>query len=228
MVTPVHQREGHGGFRKIRSGCKCVPCSRTKKAKDHGLRFRVPALGSTRRLRAAATLGYSLQDIHNATGIPSTTLTSIRRGGRDYTRKGPLMIDRHYAITIKRWYDKHQITEAEPGWTTTWSKNIAKKYGWAPPMAWQDITNPQEQPYQGFDGTWYNNLDPIGLDKNNKDLSTYLPLAEKIKANHPGVVLGARRFGDLYRAAGGTIGRERAKILLGYLYPPPARVDEVG
>ena len=100
----------------------------------------VSLLGARRRLQALAVLGWSLPEIAKLAGIHQHNLGEIRNGNRKhYCRAG-------VADRIAAAYDELHMRLPEPGRGPTWTRQYAARHGWVPPLAWDDIDNPDEKP----------------------------------------------------------------------------------
>jgi hypothetical protein len=97
-----------------------------------------PAVGTTRRLQALAAIGWTVEQIHAATGVPMATLSHMQRGNRHHIR-------RDLMLAVKAHFAKVSMT---PG-PSSIAKNRAAKLGWAPPLAWDDIDDPNDTPNVG-------------------------------------------------------------------------------
>lgn len=98
----------------------------------------VPIIGSRRRVQALMRMGWSIRDISDATGVKYMTIHNlIDTSGRD--RKGVQL--RLHEI-IREHYEKVSGTVG----SSTRSRNIAIQKVWAPPLAWDDIDDPEEEP----------------------------------------------------------------------------------
>lgn len=97
--------------------------------------------GSTRRLRALAALGWTLDALADHTGVGFTTLAAVRAGTT--TRLGVAL-----AATIDRAYAELSMI---PGGSAP-ARAYAAGQGWVPPLAWDDIDDPGERPKLGRRG----------------------------------------------------------------------------
>ncbi|MFW5415061.1 hypothetical protein J0910_00505 [Nocardiopsis sp. CNT-189] len=102
----------------------------------------LPAIGATRRLQALAALGWTIQDAAAHTGLASSTIAEIRRGGHRHVQAPT-----HRAIVAA--YDQLSMRRplATPGAAVTRGK--AARRNWAPPLAWDDdsIDDPAAVPH---------------------------------------------------------------------------------
>lgn len=93
-----------------------------------------------RRLKALATLGYSMAAIASECGVSATALRKIVAGSRD-------RVNRDVAVGVLAFYRTHHMTPAigdASGIART--VNWARRGGFHPPAAWDDIDDPDEQP----------------------------------------------------------------------------------
>jgi hypothetical protein len=95
----------------------------------------VSAIGSTRRLRALACLGWRLGDIADTTGVSPSTLSLIQRG------KGAVILATHAAAIV----DGYTRLQHEKGPSEVTSAR-AYRNKWAPPAAWDDPDDLTERP----------------------------------------------------------------------------------
>jgi len=94
--------------------------------------------GSRRCLQALAAIGYTLTDLGNVDGLPNKeNISKIRCGVNQYIRYG-------YKMAIKEFYETHKDTPAPVTQKTKAAITFARKYGWAPPAAWEgrDMDDP--------------------------------------------------------------------------------------
>jgi hypothetical protein len=98
----------------------------------------IPALGTVRRIRALAALGHSLVRQAAELGWDIRNLCALA-GSVDGRVK--VSTARLVAALYERWH----MTPATARGSVT-ARNRARRLGWAPPMAWDDIDDPDEQP----------------------------------------------------------------------------------
>lgn len=99
---------------------------------------RVGAVGTTRRMQALAAMGWTLADLTGRTGLPYSTLESLRVPHVRQTSPAA-------AAAVARAYDDLCMT---PG-PSTRARSMAVRKEWAPPLAWEDIDDPAELPVVG-------------------------------------------------------------------------------
>jgi hypothetical protein len=100
----------------------------------------VDATGPRRRVQALAAIGHSLRYQRSRTGISSTAQFRLAAARVQY-------IDAGAAAEIAAMFRDLEHTRGLSKRAVTW----AKRYGWAPPAAWDDIDDPDEQPDLGGD-----------------------------------------------------------------------------
>lgn len=135
-------------------GCRCTLCrvanAEYAKARRYGVKavrdVGVDPTGTIRRLRALAAVGWGWTAIAGKTGIYPEHLWRL-------SKDVPPKVHRSTAGKITALYD--EVWGLEPPRETsaqrhnaTYARNIARKRGWAPPMAWDDdgIDDPDAQP----------------------------------------------------------------------------------
>ena len=97
-------------------------------------------LGATRRVRALTRMGYSCAELARLGGPGVETLFPIRDGDAFFLT--PKVKDR-----VARLYDRlNMVPSAGPAKGVTRARNLAIEKGWPPPLAWNDIDDPNEQP----------------------------------------------------------------------------------
>lgn len=141
----------HGTNAGYVAGCRDACCLRAKSRYDKARKWelhstgqhrKVPAYRALRRLRALQALGWSIPQIARRADVNERHLYSLSRHGTLY---------RSTFVKIVRAYDG-MCMSLPP--TTTTSERIsavkARKWalrnGYAPPLAWDDIDDPDEQP----------------------------------------------------------------------------------
>jgi hypothetical protein len=104
---------------------------------DHR-QYLVPALGTTRRLRALGAMGWTLADVADRTPLAKKTLSLLMAGAQQcVTREG--------AEHIARVYDQLCMRQGP----SERARLLARRKGWAPPLAWDegDLDDPNAEPY---------------------------------------------------------------------------------
>lgn len=96
-------------------------------------------IGVQRRLRALARLGWSMRALAPEVGVSQDALKRIRNADdRDFIRQ-------NVAALIVDAYERLCMTVPE-GRGATRARNAAETEGWLPPLAWESIDDPDEQP----------------------------------------------------------------------------------
>lgn len=96
---------------------------------------RVPVIGSMRRVQALAAIGWPIAHIGAEAGVRGTLINELVAGRR---KRLPLW----EAQGIDRVFRERCMT---PGPSKT-ARTVAARNGWVPPLAWDDIDNPDEKP----------------------------------------------------------------------------------
>lgn len=97
----------------------------------------VPRLGATRRVRALQRLGYTMPAIAQAAGVKVRTVHSVVDPSQ-----GSTLIARTTHDAIDTAYRQLCMTPGPDRRTA----RMGEKRGWVPPLAWDDIDDPIEQP----------------------------------------------------------------------------------
>lgn len=178
--------------RYANGGCRCDPCSaaatrgrkvRRLVTRDQADPLTVSAVGSRRRLHALMTVGWSLPRMEREAGVKRWTFIRIHKEGE--------RVHRDTAELISQLYD--ELWNTEPSTETkaelhgvSYSKAIAKRNGYAPPMAWDDdtIDDPAAEPRLDVAGV--QSIDWVLIDRviAGHASATELSDAEKIAAGY--------------------------------------------
>lgn len=97
---------------------------------------RINAVGSQRRIRALQALGWTQRHLEDRLGLPHRRLSIVLCRPKVYT---PM------ARMISEVYDELSM---QPG-PSQRTKAMARNKGWQPPLAWDDIDDPDEIPNTG-------------------------------------------------------------------------------
>lgn len=95
----------------------------------------IEALGSMRRLRALVALGYTQTDIANRIGVQLPNLGKLIHARQKH-------VSVKIARRISQVYDELLM---KPG-PSNRARRMARNHGWLPPLAWDDIDDPNEHP----------------------------------------------------------------------------------
>jgi hypothetical protein len=124
----------------------CRPCKdaaaayrRNQRARQYLARgpLTVPSLGTLRRIRALCALGYHMSEMEKAIGRKYGYVSQLKRYPYVY---------RATAAAIADLYDRWSGTVPESTPLRSRQRKIAEARRWAPPLAWDDIDDPDEIP----------------------------------------------------------------------------------
>lgn len=172
-MTPDDPRHGTtaGYDTHLRHGePSCADCRRAaalyentlRMEKARGIRRTTTAVGVARRVQALVALGYTFRQIGEALGVAHDQPQKWARQD-SYVRSSTL--ERVAAL-----YDAWSMTPApqttgRQRWSTSYARTVAAKNGWVPPLAWDDIDDPDENPTIGADfhleGDECQDIDPV-------------------------------------------------------------------
>lgn len=103
-----------------------------------GQKLMIPSLGTTRRLQALLALGHNYRHIGIMLGVTHARIAHLGEGRYPYLY--PTTVNQIAAV-----YDQLCMTVPEWKWANR-SRNLAKKRGYHPPLAWDNIDDPDEKP----------------------------------------------------------------------------------
>jgi len=146
----------HGTTRGYHAGCRDICCRRAiaryekagRLARLQGGRA-VPALGSQRRIQALMRLGWTSSDIADAAGW--THRNQVFRILKGQKGRPCVWLQRSTAEAVRDVYERLSMSLPEPTPTRARTRAKAQRMGWAPPLAWDDIDDPNERPHVGTD-----------------------------------------------------------------------------
>lgn len=104
---------------------------RKRRILNGGEPLRVPAVGSIRRRRALATLGWSIDALADAMGRPCPK-----------PRGHLINVDPPTDLWWRQAFERFAMTEGP----SNRARSMAKTRGWASPLAWLNIDDPDEEP----------------------------------------------------------------------------------
>lgn len=135
-------------------------------------RLYIDALGSIRRIRALMAIGWRLADIDEAAGY------TARRANwaHNITSQGRVHVDT--AEKVARVYDRLCMT---PG-PSDRLRAMSARSGWAPPLAWDNIDDPLEQPRGLKSDRDQTSVDPVVVERLLSGVRTPSTRAEKVEA----------------------------------------------
>ena len=202
----------HGTSAGYIAGCRDACCWRAKQRYDKTRRLelhttgryrKVPALGPIRRVQALQALGWSAPQIAKRAGINYRHIYNLHRHETVYTST---------LARIERAYD--ELSMELPPETTTGerisarrARNHARRQGWPPPLAWDDIDDPHEGP-KGVAGREPRRtyIDPIAVGELLAGRTVDSTPAEKTEAMRRWLAMG-RSAASLARRHGWKDGR---------------------
>jgi hypothetical protein len=100
----------------------------------------VPAVGTARRLQALVAIGYCWRDLGKHLGVSNRRIADIA-----LTPDGQV-----HRNTVARVDAIFEQLSATPG-TAKYAFTLAARYGFVPPLAWDDIDDPSAEPDTGKD-----------------------------------------------------------------------------
>lgn len=102
---------------------------------DHADGTFIPSTGATRRIQALVSIGWTQTELGRRIGWTTANLNRITLG----------QVDNITRATYKLINDLYDELSMRPG-PSQRARNLAARRSWAPPLAWDDIDNPNEQP----------------------------------------------------------------------------------
>jgi hypothetical protein len=99
----------------------------------------VTAVGVQRRVRALAALGWSAPAVQARCGIWVSTLADLRR-------REPQFVRSNIAATVTAVYEELSMQVPPEGKSAGRTRYWARRNGYLPPLAWDDIDDPLEEP----------------------------------------------------------------------------------
>ncbi|WP_327029734.1 hypothetical protein OG989_04210 [Micromonospora sp. NBC_01740] len=139
----------------------------------------VDSTGTARRLQALTAIGYDANKLAAELGIAGQPVRRWRRQTR------PKIAARYHKM-IAGLYERLALT---PG-TSAEARRLAARKGWAGPLAWDDIDDPNEQPHLDGPKTDTDDFDPVTVGQAVDGDLTY----EQLAAHRPDVVETVRRL----------------------------------
>jgi transcriptional regulator with XRE-family HTH domain len=199
FCPPEHR---HGGALTCyqRHGCRCDECRangrRNYLAKANferklravsGRDVLVPAVGSVRRLQALALNGWTLPEVAERTGFSRGGLSDIRCG-----RKAWVRLSTHKRL--KRFYESvwDQIIDTPHALiAVSW----AKRQGFVPGLAWDDIDRDVEPPSQVVELPDRRTIDYVAVERLWREGLSDRQIAERLGCSGAGVQRARKRMG---------------------------------
>lgn len=132
----------HGTISMRCGGCRCEPCVEAQYRYDKERAYRrtkgplmVPRFGAQRRLNALRAIGWTLQEVALRLGYHPQGLSAVFHGKHE----------RMTATLFARIADVYEELSGTPG-PSERARRDARRAGYAPPLAWDDIDDPDEVP----------------------------------------------------------------------------------
>lgn len=149
----------------------CQLAGRRQKEYRTGRRRLLPAIGTTRRVQALASIGWRCSDLASRLGVTHEAVAQLARG-RTLVREGT-------AARVARLYAELCDT---PGPSTDVARRSAAK-GWLPPKWWDadTIDDPTYEPPTQQDVHW-SDLDPVAVERACDGDQVRLTRAERTQA----------------------------------------------
>lgn len=166
----------------------------------------VDPTGTVRRLRALYALGWTWDELGAHLGGGRNRAHRIAHE-RD-TSRGVL---RETAIKVAEMYEQLCMTRPE-GWIADRARGAARRNGWPPPLAWDNIDDPKEKP-RGFRAAKapLSDVDPVTVDRIvGGEYDLYATPAERVEVVRRWRADG-RSLADLERKTGWNANRYRPR-----------------
>lgn len=123
-----------------------------------GGRTMIDAIGTIRRLHALMALGHTGVSIGAEVGLTASRISQLSRG--HHCANGVLQVT---AERVRRVYDDLSMTRPD-GWQAERMRRMARRNGWAPPLAWTDIDDPDDVP-KGIRREPVRGVDPVVVER---------------------------------------------------------------
>lgn len=142
----------HGSTRGFHAGCREACCrqaqNRYEKAskyrKHAGIVWAIPALGTQRRIQALMRLGWSSTQIAEEAGfLHRNQVFGILKGQRGRPCR---YVERKTARAVGAAFERLSMRLPAPTPSRARTIAMAETNGWPPPLAWDDIDDPNEEP----------------------------------------------------------------------------------
>jgi hypothetical protein len=157
MTTTRHRNQPppHGEVRRYRYWkCRCNLCREAERI--HAKRWRehraqpgyVNPAGTARRIRGLHAIGFTFTDIAAELGTRPEWPAQLAHHHTAPQRVLRRTADKVDAVT-ERLLTQLRVEGPPTGQAATAARNTATRHGWHPIHAWDDIDDPDEQPYTG-------------------------------------------------------------------------------
>lgn len=158
------------------------------------------AIGIRRRIRALTALGWSAERVADESGLSRSAILTLRKEG-DLT-----FVRRPTALGVLRAYEVLSMSlPSDPSpqsrAAATRCRDLARKYGWPPPLGWNLIDDPNETP-TGWQRVHNSPGDRVGAVIELADMGLGLTeIARRLKVSNEAVEKLLERAGrrDVYR-----------------------------
>ncbi|MEU4640858.1 hypothetical protein [Micromonospora sp. NPDC023814] len=137
----------------------------------------VVSIGPTRRIRALVALGWNFRELARRAGYSRRTVQDVA-----YARRAVITV--HTARWVSDLYERLSGT---PG-GSKYALVVAARYGWAPPAAWDNIDDPNEQPNLGGEND--DLVDEVAVRRALEGERIRLTDAERVHAFRVGLACG--------------------------------------
>lgn len=117
--------------------CRCAHAAARKLERLAGGRPLVPALGTRRRIEGLGFLGYSTSDLSRRAGRTRSWLLKVTRNE---------WVQQETAELVAAMFEQLCMQPAPDTDASRRTRARARRAGYVPPLAWDDIDNPDEQP----------------------------------------------------------------------------------
>jgi hypothetical protein len=163
----------------------CAPCRAAAAAYEYERRTdailgrprTTSSLGTSRRIQALVALGYTLGHIGGALGRSQDWAAKLAHRQDSYVRTTTAQkVDTLYRSWCMA--PPPEGTGAER-WQAAYSRTIARKNGWAPPLAWDDIDHDESPNAGGLDD---DQVDPVVVQRLLDGRHVVSNQAEKVEA----------------------------------------------
>lgn len=118
-----------------------TPRATARYAKEYrcGYRRLLPGWPATRRIQALQAIGYTLPQIAEGMGCHLNFVYKL-------SSQRATSLNKELDANLRRFYDTHMMQPQHNGQAAKKARAAAKRHGWAPPYAWDDIDELMSQP----------------------------------------------------------------------------------
>lgn len=160
-MSPDDVRHGQprGYYAHLKDGEEpCLEC-RAATSRYNNLRRmgrinpQVSSVGTRRRLQALMAIGWDQHSLAVEVGVTNTRISNLVRGINPE-------VTSQTAARVARVYDRLSMSARDGTKAARYARTVARRQGWPPPLAWDDIDNDLEPP--AGDGV---DLDEVVVDR---------------------------------------------------------------